>query len=72
MILKHLKRNNGQASIASAAEACGTKRSREGFQNVLEQMEKHEAIIHCKVKGGNHRPCKGLKFKGQTSTDGVL
>ena len=72
MILKHLKRNNGQASIASAAEACGTKRSREVFQNVLGEMEEHEEIIHCKIKGGNNRLCEGLELKGQTSTDGVL
>jgi len=68
----HLNRNNGQATLAKLAEAAGTKTGRESFQRVIDELCDSGQYERFETKGGNNRPCKGLRVKGQKSADTVL
>ena len=68
----HLSRHGGQASLAALAEAAGTKAPREQFQRAIDELCGSGKYERFTTKGGNNRPCEGLKVKGQMAKDTVL
>ena len=67
----YIERQGGQVSVASAADAAGTKPQREAFQRLLDDLVSSGQYERCTVKSSNHKDCDGIRVKGQMSTDSV-